>query len=391
MASSATVGFRPALLSSGELTTEVQISDGRIEVYECSPVGLTVGLKERPRVLDVPHDAGRESFEFNTDLSQRDFDAAISSNYGSEISTAMSLAYLRFRAARAGWHQADLHKFIAEQLERTAASPGIVCNVLNGGIHGESELAFCEFMILPKAKDAREHVEIASEVYLDLKDVIADKLGARDTLVGREGGFAPSIRRIEHAMDLLVAAIERRHAGQVGIGLDIAANSFSCVAGEEFVYQIEGKTLTTAELVDYYGHLLETYSEIEYLEDGLHEDDIEGWQLLYECYHDKALVVADDLTVSTVNLMQKNQQCFNACVLKVNQAGDVSSLFDAARFCFNNGIRSIVSQRSGETDSSILTHMAVGLGCDLLKAGAPARERIVKYNELIRLEDRERI
>jgi enolase len=218
-----------------------------------------------------------------------------------------------------------------------------------------------------------------------LQQIITDELGESHLFLGREGGFSPVVSNVEEAIDLLSRAICKRNDGKCNIALDVAANNCSELRSGMFFYTINGKQYTTNELVRYYTKLLERYHTICYLEDPFHEDDIDGWHQLFDLVGDSILVVADDLTVSKAKNIRKYKKCFNACILKVNQAGSVTELVMAYRYCIAHGIKTIISQRSGETDSNILAHLAVGLGSDYIKAGAPARERIVKYNELLRI------
>ena len=174
--------------------------------------------------------------------------------------------------------------------------------------------------------------------------------------------------------------------GYCSIAIDIAANNFSNKINiDSFEYIVDNKTYTTESLIDYYTHLLKIYPNIIYLEDPLHEDDVNGWKKIFDKLGNKILIVSDDLTASKVENLQKYEYCFNACILKINQAGNLSELLKSYDYCITNNIQIIISQRSGETDSNIIAHIVTGLSGDYLKAGAPARERIIKYNELLRI------
>lgn len=276
--------------------------------------------------------------------------------------------------------------------EKNAPFPKIICNLLNGGRHSQNTLTFCEFMIIPQGSDIEHDIRIAAEVYSDLADVITDELGHGHLYTGREGGFSPSISDVETAISLLDKAIKKRNAGGCLIAIDAAANNFSKIdSAGGFIYTVNGRNFTTSEFTDYYVSLINTFPTIAYLEDPFHENDTDGWRQITRQLGKSVLIVADDLVVSTASHLEKFNGCFNACILKVNQAGSVSKLLESYEFCLKNGIRTIISQRSGETDSNIIPHIAVGLGSDFFKGGAPARERIIKYNELIRIGHRRKL
>lgn len=204
--------------------------------------------------------------------------------------------------------------------------------------------------------------------------------------LGREGGFSPSISNVEEAICLLGRAIHKRNKGKCFIAIDVAANNFTKKNNKKhFEYIVNKKTHTTNTLIEYYSYLINKYPSIKYIEDPLHENDVKGWKTIFNKLGRKILIVADDLTVSKFSNLRKFKKCFNACVLKINQSGNLTELIKAYNYCVKNNIKTIISQRSGETDSNIITHIATGLGSHYLKAGAPARERIIKYNELLRI------
>lgn len=374
--------FRNVLLSSGSMTPEAVISSPDVVAYESSPEGLTVGSKERRRgVGGLP-----ESFVIdNPSMTQGEFDAKVALNYDGEVSTALSLAYLRYRAQAVGVPRERLYEFLSNEFDGPVCRPRLIFNVLNGGRHAGNELDFCEFMIIPRTDVAVDAVRVASEVYHDLRSLIVGTYGEKGVLVGREGGFAPDVSNVGTAIELLVSAIGVRHEGMVDVAIDVAANDFAHENGGVFTYSIQGRDYSTNELVDYYVRLVDLYPSVTYLEDPFHEDDLDGWRALRDRMAGAIRVVADDLTVTDVAHLERCVGMYDACILKVNQIGSVSGLLAAFRFCRAHRVDSIVSQRSGETDSPILAHLAVGLGAEYMKAGAPARERILKYNELMRI------
>jgi enolase len=375
------VRFRKTLLSSGEFTPEVVLEDENNVVYESSPDGLTVGLKEQQRGSgELPGDF---NFDYNDNLSQFGFDTKIAGRYDSEVSTALSLAFLRYTAAIRG--SADLNEFISQEFDFQKKYPRLIFNILNGGKHAGTGLSFCEFMIIPTHTDPKSSIKVASEVYHDLREIILERYSEKDVLVGREGGFAPHTDSIDTALGLIIDSINVRHEGTVDIAIDVAANNFTLKDEEGFIYKVNGREITTQDLFSYYKEILSRHPEIKYIEDCFHENDLEGWSLMMKEFGDDIDVVADDLTVTKLEYTKKYLGLYNSCILKVNQVGTVSGLIETFKFCKQNNIKTIISQRSGETDSNILPHLAVGLGADYMKAGAPARERIIKYNELLRM------
>lgn len=383
---------RDVLLSTGELGKEVVIRGKSGEVYETAPKGLTLGNNEAELLTssksqDISHLDRQEIFN----LSQQEFDGQISSQFYSQITTALSLAFLRYKALERGFGESVVYRFVESTYGKKGTSPRPIFNILNGGVHANGALSFCEFMIIPQGENIRENVRIASEVYQDLRSMIESRYGVQNTMVGREGGFAPYISDIEEALSLIQEAICIRNTGKSKIALDVAANSFSrkgmAEDGEYFEYMIGEKTLSTMDLMKLYTTLLNKYHDIAYLEDPFNEEDLLGWDAIRNNVREDLLIVGDDLTVTNVGLLEKHKDRINACILKINQTGTVTGLINAFQFCISNNIKPIISQRSGETDSNIISHIATGLGSVYIKAGAPARERIIKYNTLVRIED----
>lgn len=379
--------IREILLSTGEFTKEAVIySDGR-EYYDSAPSGSTIGLKEtQSQKTNIKYLKYLNYKKDLLSLNQVDFDKELNKKNDSQTSTAFSLAYLKFLAHKDGFTEKELFKYVSLIYKRNISSPKIICNILNGGKHGYNALAFCEFMIIPKGVNIRQNIKIISEVYSDLRYIIKKELGERSLILGREGGFSPSISNVEEAIALVDRAIQKHNSGLCFIAIDVAANNFvEKKSLRNFTYNVNNKDYSTDELIKYYSYLIKKYPSIKYLEDPLHENDINGWKNLFMKFDKKILIVADDLTVSKLVYLKKYKKCFNACILKVNQSGNLTEFMKAYNYCVANNIKTIISQRSGETDSNIISHLAVGLGGDYIKAGAPVRERIIKYNELLRI------
>lgn len=378
-------------MSTGEFTQEAVIENGQGKIYESAPQGVTLGKNEASLLTigkgnDISFLNNKEVFN----MSQAGFDELISSGLASQLTTSLSLAFLRYSSNKNGFTDDKLYEYIATTNKITPSFPHGIFNILNGGMHAGNRLEFCEFMIIPKAPSIDENIRIASEVYLDLKKILENDLGIEHTLVGREGGFAPNIPDVEYAILLIKKAINIRNGNVCDIAIDIAANNFSeRVNGAHpgFKYYINNKKYSSYELVAYYESLLKKFPEITYLEDPFHEEDIDAWRELKNKIGSKILITGDDLIVTNIKYLEKYKDSINACILKINQVGTFTDLMKAYHFCMKNNIKTIISQRSGETDSDIISHVAIGLGSDYIKAGAPARERIIKYNSLLRIYD----
>eukprot|EP01028_Stygiella_incarcerata_P011240 TRINITY_DN625_c0_g3_i1.p1 TRINITY_DN625_c0_g3~~TRINITY_DN625_c0_g3_i1.p1 ORF type:complete len:486 (-),score=156.21 TRINITY_DN625_c0_g3_i1:226-1683(-) len=279
--------------------------------------------------------------------------------------------------------------------------PTPLVNILNGGKHAGGKLKIQEFMIVPmegmKFRDALRQV---TEVYHRLGVVLREKYGVSARNVGDEGGYAPLIDSAHDALTAIETAIS--DAGYVVgesmfLALDCAASEFYDSATQKYEI-VEGQEMTTKELIDYYAELIETHPALISIEDPLDEDDYEGWTEFNERFGSKIRVIGDDLfTTSTTRIRSGLEKKWaNALLLKVNQIGTVSEAMEAARMMHDAGGSVAVSHRSGETTSSIIADLAVGIGARYIKTGAVARgERVAKYNRLLQieeeLEERERL
>ncbi|MFB3764351.1 MAG: phosphopyruvate hydratase [Methanotrichaceae archaeon] len=259
-------------------------------------------------------------------------------------------------------------------------------NVLNGGKHAGNELAIQEFMIEPVgAKSFSDGLRMAAETYHALGKILQGKYGVGATNVGFEGGYAPPLSKTRDALDAVIGAIDASgYTDEIKIGLDPAASSFYVDGG----YAIDGGHLTPDEMVDYYADLVATYPII-LLEDPFEEEAYETFAKL-TARLPNAIIVGDDIYVTNPQRLKKGiEMCAtNALLLKLNQIGSVSEAFDTARMAFRAGFKIMASHRSAETEDSALADVAVALGTELLKTGAPARsERTSKYNQLLRIQE----
>ncbi len=260
-------------------------------------------------------------------------------------------------------------------------------NVINGGKHAGNELAIQEFMIQPKgAETFYEALQFGAEIYHTLGKLLEKKYGRSSTNVGYEGGYAPKMSESAEALDALVQAIEEAGytESEVTIGIDAAASEFY----EDEVYSIDGKKLTAPELIDYYVELVNSYPILS-IEDPFYEEAFEDFEALTNELWD-TIIVGDDLFVTNIERLSKgvDMGAANALLLKINQIGTLSESFDAASMAARNGYTVIVSHRSAETEDTTISDLAVAIGAEMIKTGAPARgERTAKYNQLLRIEE----
>jgi len=301
--------------------------------------------------------------------------------------TSVHLPYYRYIRALYNLEAAqtkitpELHSF---------SMPTPMFNVMNGGAHTDWQTTdFQEFMIVPQKKlRFAQALEQGVAVYHQLEKVLAEK--NYSTLVGDEGGFAPSVETNQAAMELLLTAISEAHfvAGQdIGVALDAAMSEL--YSNHHYTLKIENKTLTTDEMIAFWHHWLEKYP-IMSLEDGLAEDDWSGWMTLSHELQNKIMVVGDDLLVTNPERIQRaiSSQACNSLLMKVNQIGTLTESLKAIHLARSAGWKIIVSHRSGETEDTSIADIAVGVGAEYVKMGAPARsERTAKYNQLLRIEE----
>ena len=262
-------------------------------------------------------------------------------------------------------------------------------NILNGGQHADNNVDIQEFMVMPVGADTfAEGLRMGAEVFHNLKAVLKEK--GLVTAVGDEGGFAPNLGSNEEALQVIVAAIERagyKPGVDVKLALDVAASEMF----EDGKYNLagEGKVMTSAEMIEYYAELLEKYPIIS-IEDGLAEDDWEGWQELTAKLGGKVQLVGDDLFVTNTKRLQQGiaQAAGNSILIKVNQIGTLTETLDAIEMAKRAGYTAVVSHRSGETEDTTIADIAVATNAGQIKTGAPSRtDRVAKYNQLLRIED----
>jgi enolase len=263
-------------------------------------------------------------------------------------------------------------------------------NVLNGGAHADNAVDFQEFMIVPVgARTFTEALRMGSEVFHHLKATLREE--GHSTSVGDEGGFAPDLESNEQALEVLLAGI--RAAGyvpgdQVAIALDPAVSEFY-KDGEGYVLEHEGRTLNAEELGNYWADLCDRYPIIS-IEDGMDEEDWDGWSALTQRLGNRIQLVGDDIFVTNTQRLKRGIESgvANAILIKVNQIGTLTETFAAIRMAREAGYAAVMSHRSGETEDVTIADLAVATGCGQIKTGAPSRtDRVAKYNQLLRIEE----
>jgi enolase len=320
------------------------------------------------------------------DETLRDLDGTPNkSRLGANAILGVSLAVARAAAAEAG---EPLYRFLGGTGATTLPVP--MLNVLNGGAHADNSVDFQEFMIVPAgAATFSEALRIGVEVFAALKRTLTERGLA--TMVGDEGGFAPDLDSNEDALDVLVAGIEAagyRPGVDVLIALDPATSELYREDGA-YVLEHEGRTLSAEEMASHWSAVVDRYPVIS-IEDGMAEDDWDGWKLLTEGLGERCQLVGDDLFVTNTERLRRGiaEGVANSILVKVNQIGTLSETLDAIRIAREAGYTAVMSHRSGETEDTTIADLAVATGVGQIKTGAPSRtDRVAKYNQLLRIEE----
>jgi enolase len=296
------------------------------------------------------------------------------------LGTSLAVAH-----AAAKWLGTPLYRYLSED---APTLPVPMFNILNGGCHAAQATDFQEFMVMPAgARNFSHALQIGAEVYHSLKNVLQDK--GLNTNVGDEGGFAPSLSSNREAVELILLAIEKagyKPGRECFIALDPAASEF--YRDGRYILEREGASLTSREMVDYYANWVASYPIIS-IEDGMAEDDWDGWQLLSQKLGKEVQLVGDDLYVTNVERLSRgiSLNASNAILIKLNQIGTLTETIDAIKMAKQAGWAAIISHRSGETEDTTIADLAVGQATGQIKAGAPCRaERTAKYNRLLKIE-----
>jgi enolase len=303
---------------------------------------------------------------------------------GANAILGVSLAAAKAAAAEAGL---PLWRYLGGEAAHLLPVP--MMNVLNGGAHADNKVDFQEFMVVPAgAPSFSEAVRTGAEVFQALKRTLHDR--GLSTAVGDEGGFAPDLDSNEAALEALMAGIEAagyRPGEDVTIALDPATSEIH--EDGAYVLEHEGRTLSSSGLVDYWSDIASRYPVVS-IEDGLDEEDWDGWKLLTEKLGDRVQLVGDDLFVTNTERLRRgiDMGVANSILVKVNQIGTLTETLDAVRTAQQAGYTAVMSHRSGETEDTTIADLAVATGCGQIKTGAPSRsDRVAKYNQLLRIEE----
>ena len=305
------------------------------------------------------------------------------SNLGANAVLGVSMAVARAAAESLGM---PLYRYLGGANAITIPVP--MLNIINGGEHANNSVDFQEYMIMPIGfEDFKEGLRASAEVYHHLKKIIDDM--GESTAVGDEGGFAPNLKDNEEPLKVIMQAIEKagyKAGEQISIALDVAASEL--VADGGYRLDSENRTISSEELVDYYVDMCDKYPIVS-IEDGLSEDDWDGWKILTEKLGDKIQLVGDDLYVTNVKILAEgiDKGIANSILIKPNQIGSVSETMQTIRLAQRNNYNCVMSHRSGESEDTFIADFAVALNCGQIKTGSTARsDRIAKYNRLMEID-----
>ena len=402
--------------SRGVPTVSCSITlDNNISAHSIVPSGASTGTKEALELRDGNTDYLGKGVQkavnnineilkpalINLDpCQQREIDNIIikidgtsdKSNIGANAILAVSLAVSHVAAKDKGidlfTHFSDIYQEITNSSVKSNL-PMPMLNILNGGEHADNNIDIQEFMIIPKgAKSFKEAIRWSSEIYWNLKSIL--KKQKLSTAVGDEGGFAPNLQSNEEAIKLIIEAVENSNlipGKDIFIALDCAASEF--FDGDNYNLLGEGRSLNSESFADYLEELVDRYPIIS-IEDGMDENDYEGWKILTQKIGAKCQLVGDDLFVTNKAIFQEgiNKNLANSILIKFNQIGSITETIETIKIANSNNYKSIISHRSGETEDTTIADLAVGLGAGQIKTGAPCRsDRVAKYNRLLWIEE----
>ena len=402
--------------SRGVPTVSCSITlDNNISAHSIVPSGASTGTKEALELRDGNTDYLGKGVQkavnninnilkpalINLDpCQQREIDNIIikidgtsdKSNIGANAILAVSLAVSHVAAKDKGidlyTHFSDIYQEITNSSVKSNL-PMPMLNILNGGEHADNNIDIQEFMIIPKgAKSFKEAMRWSSEIYWNLKSIL--KKQKLSTAVGDEGGFAPNLQSNEEAIKLIIEAVENSNlipGKDIFIALDCAASEF--FDGDNYNLLGEGRSLNSESFADYLEELVDRYPIIS-IEDGMDENDYEGWKILTQKIGAKCQLVGDDLFVTNKAIFQEgiNKNLANSILIKFNQIGSITETIETIKIANSNNYKSIISHRSGETEDTTIADLAVGLAAGQIKTGAPCRsDRVAKYNRLLWIEE----
>jgi enolase len=365
-------------------------STGQFEAVELRDGGDRYGGKGVLRAVGHVNEEIAEAIEGLEALDQRALDAALidldgtpdKGRLGANAILGVSLAVARAAAEESGL---PLFRYVGGANAHVLPMP--MMNVLNGGVHADNNVDIQEFMIVPVgAPSFREALRWGAETYHALRKVLHER--GLSTAVGDEGGFAPDLPSNEDAVRVLVEAISA--AGyEPGTQLAIAIDAAATELWSDNVYHLDGRTLASTAMVAYLSDLVDRYPIVS-IEDGMAEEDWDGWAALTASLGSRVQVVGDDVFVTNVERLERGiaRGIANSILVKVNQIGTLTETLDTVELATRSGYSSVMSHRSGETEDTTISDLAVATNCGQIKTGAPARsDRVAKYNQLLRIED----
>ncbi|HPR84002.1 MAG TPA: phosphopyruvate hydratase [Candidatus Paceibacterota bacterium] len=405
------VSARQILDSRGKPTIEVSLSSSNFKEVASVPSGASTGIHEALELRDgdpkyyaglsVNQAISNVQKEIAEKIIDKEFDQKTldqflidldgtpnKSKLGANAILGVSMAFAKVEAKEEGL---ELYEYLAKLAEnKNYKFPVPMLNIINGGQHADSGLDIQEFMLGPVGFDSfKEKIRVGAEVIYALRKILKDK--GYTVSVGDEGGFAPKLETNEEALELMVMAIEKAGytTDQVKIGMDAAASSF--YENGKYNLKINGelKSLSSEEMVAWYKDLTEKYPIIS-IEDGLAEDDWEGFNLLTKTLGSKITIVGDDLLVTNIKRIKTaiEKEAVNSVLIKLNQIGTVTETIEAITLAQKQGWSPFVSHRSGETTDTFIADLSVGLACPFIKSGSLVRgERVCKYNRIMEIED----
>ena len=338
-------------------------------------------LSEKLEGWDVADQTGIDNMMIELDSTEN------KSELGANAMLAVSLAVAKAAALEANL---PLYRYIGGTNAKVLPMP--MMNILNGGAHADNKIDFQEFMVMPVgASSFSEGLQWGVEIFHALKTVL--KKNGYSTNVGDEGGFAPNIQSNKEAIETVLSAIESagfKTGSQIAIAMDPAVSEMFDSASKTYhFHKSDGTKLSIEKMVDFWASWVNQYPIVS-IEDGMAEDDWEGWKLMTETLGSKIQLVGDDLFVTNVKRLQQgiDKGIANALLVKVNQIGTLTETIDAVTLAQTNGYNTIMSHRSGETEDTTIADLAVALNCGQIKTGSASRtDRIAKYNQLIRIEE----
>ena len=396
---------REILDSRGNPTIETEVFTEKVSAYASVPSGASTGSKEALELRDGDNTRylGKGVLKavknVNTTikdkligmdvLDQELIDKTMieldgtdnKSNLGANAILSVSLACLKCAAK-------ENNKELYEYVGNNYSMPYPMINILNGGAHADNKLDFQEFMIIPNASNINERIRQGAEVFHNLKKVLKEK--GYNTNVGDEGGFAPNLSSNKEALDYVMDAINKagyKPGEDIFIALDVAASEF--YNKETDTYHLEGKDITREEFLSYYDELINNYPIIS-IEDPFDENDYNGFKSITQKYGNKIQIVGDDLFVTNEKLLRIGieEKLANAIIIKFNQIGTVTESLNTIKLAKDNGFKTIISHRSGETDDTFIADLSVGLDLKQIKTGSMSRvDRVAKYNRLMKINE----